>query len=72
MPWVRLVEETIRRPPNDAVQQLHLLQVGGTAAQATFNLAQELVTHERLHCVKVDIVACEGEVIPMDYATNVP
>eukprot|EP00969_Alexandrium_andersonii_P252680 11167302-Alexandrium_andersonii.AAC.1 len=46
MAWVRLVQGALGRPPDDAVQQLRLLQVLRAPAEASLDLARELLVHE--------------------------
>eukprot|EP00969_Alexandrium_andersonii_P226768 10014272-Alexandrium_andersonii.AAC.1 len=65
MARIRLVQEALGRPPDDAVQQLHLLQVLRASAEATLDFAHELLVHEVLDEVRVHAVAGEGEVAPV-------
>eukprot|EP00969_Alexandrium_andersonii_P171844 7596032-Alexandrium_andersonii.AAC.1 len=61
MARVRLVQESVRRPPGDAAQQIHLLQVLRASAEAPLDLAHELLVHQLLHDVQVGVVPGEGE-----------
>eukprot|EP00969_Alexandrium_andersonii_P113020 4995596-Alexandrium_andersonii.AAC.1 len=65
MARVRLVQDALRRPPDDAVQQLHFLQVLRVPAEAPFDLAHELLVHEVLHDAQVRVVPGEGEIAPV-------
>eukprot|EP00969_Alexandrium_andersonii_P066174 2918764-Alexandrium_andersonii.AAC.1 len=51
--------------------RLRLLQVRRASAEAPFNFADELLVHQPLHDVQVDIVAREGEVAPVLDAPHV-
>eukprot|EP00969_Alexandrium_andersonii_P175940 7779886-Alexandrium_andersonii.AAC.1 len=70
MPQVRLVQVPIGCPPDDAVQQLHLLQVRRVSAEAPFDFAHELLVHLPLHDVQVGIVARGGEAAPVHDAPH--
>eukprot|EP00969_Alexandrium_andersonii_P370688 15477853-Alexandrium_andersonii.AAC.1 len=65
MARVRLIQEPVWRPPNDAVQPLHPPQVRRASAQAHLEFAHELLVRLLLHDVEVGIVAREGEVVPV-------
>eukprot|EP00969_Alexandrium_andersonii_P240425 10614219-Alexandrium_andersonii.AAC.1 len=63
MARVRLVQGPVWRPPDDAVQQLHLLQVLRASTAAPLYFTHTLLAQQLLHDVQVGVVPGEGAVV---------
>eukprot|EP00969_Alexandrium_andersonii_P030039 1310096-Alexandrium_andersonii.AAC.1 len=61
MALVRFVLQPRWCPPDNAVQQAHLLQVAGVAAQPPLNCAEEVLGHHLLGPIEARVAAGEVE-----------
>eukprot|EP00969_Alexandrium_andersonii_P328503 14515945-Alexandrium_andersonii.AAC.1 len=63
MAGVRLVQEPLRCPADDAVQRLYLLQAPPATPEAPLDLAHELLIHELFYHVEVGLTSGKCEVV---------